>query len=93
MLFFLIGAMTIVEVVDQHGGFGAVASAVRTDSRRALLLAVAAATFFLSAVLDNLTTTILMVSLLQVSGGRAGGRLAFGWVCGGGLSRGGAARF
>ncbi|MBO7608874.1 MAG: sodium:proton antiporter NhaD [Muribaculaceae bacterium] len=64
-LFFLMGAMTIVEVVDQNGGFNFVRKALRTTSKRALLWRVAFLTFFLSAILDNLTTTIVMIMLLR----------------------------
>jgi Na+/H+ antiporter NhaD/arsenite permease-like protein len=65
LLFFLLGAMIVVEVVDAHDGFRPLAAAVRTDDRRHLAALVAGAAFFLSSVLDNLTTTIVVVSLLQ----------------------------
>jgi len=65
LLFFLLGAMIVVEVVDAHDGFRPLAAAVRTDDRRYLATLVAGAAFFLSSVLDNLTTTIVVVSLLQ----------------------------
>ena len=71
LIFFLLGAMTVVEVVDTHGGFDKLAAAVRTDSRRSLAWIVAFTSFFLSAVLDNLTTTIVILSLLQVGDARA----------------------
>ena len=64
-LFFLMGAMTIVEVVDQNGGFNFVRKALRTTSKRTLLWRVTFLTFFLSAILDNLTTTIVMIMLLR----------------------------
>jgi Na+/H+ antiporter NhaD/arsenite permease-like protein len=63
ILFFLLGAMTIVELIDSHNGFDIITEKVNTTSKRKLLLIVAALTFFLSALLDNLTTTIVMVSL------------------------------
>lgn len=64
-LFFLMGAMTIVEIVDQHGGFNFVRDALKTKSKRNLLWKMAFMTFFLSAVLDNLTTTIVMLMILR----------------------------
>ena len=64
-LFFLMGAMTIVEVVDQNGGFNFVRSLLRTSSKRKLLWRIAFLTFFLSAILDNLTTSIVMIMLLR----------------------------
>ena len=63
--FFLIGAMTIVEVVDAHDGFEAITSRLRAKSLSSLAVMMSVATFFLSAILDNLTTTIVMVSLLS----------------------------
>ena len=64
-LFFLMGAMTIVELVDQSGGFNFVRNLLRTHSKRSLLWRIAFLTFFLSAILDNLTTSIVMVMLLR----------------------------
>lgn len=64
-LFFLMGAMTIVEVVDQYGGFNFVSHALRTCSKRKLLWRVVVVTFFLSAILDNMTTTIVMIMVLR----------------------------
>ena len=64
-LFFLMGAMTIVEIVDQHGGFNWVRSAMKTKSKRGLLWRIAFLTFFLSAILDNLTTSIVMIMILR----------------------------
>ncbi|MBO4871768.1 MAG: sodium:proton antiporter NhaD [Muribaculaceae bacterium] len=64
-LFFLMGAMTIVEVVDQNGGFNFVRRALRTTSKRRLMWRIAFLTFFMSAVLDNLTTSIVMIMLLR----------------------------
>lgn len=64
-LFFLMGAMTIVEVVDQNGGFNWVRSVLSTKTKRALLWRIALMTFFLSAILDNLTTSIVMIMILR----------------------------
>lgn len=64
-LFFLMGAMTIVEVVDQNGGFNFVRGIIASKSKRALLWRIAFITFFLSAILDNLTTAIVMVMILR----------------------------
>ena len=64
-LFFLMGAMTIVEVVDQNGGFNFVRDLMHTTSKRALLWRIALMTFFLSAILDNLTTSIVLVMVLR----------------------------
>jgi Na+/H+ antiporter NhaD/arsenite permease-like protein len=65
IVFFLFGAMTIVEVVDAHDGFDVVTSRIRPRSLVGLLWLVALVTFALSAILDNLTTTIVMVSLVR----------------------------
>lgn len=65
IVFFLMGAMTIVEVVDAHNGFEVITSRIRTTSLVTLLWLVGVVTFFLSAVLDNLTTTIVMISLIK----------------------------
>ena len=64
-LFFLMGAMTIVEIVDQNGGFNWVRKVMKTKSKRALLWRIAILTFFLSAILDNLTTSIVMIMILR----------------------------
>ena len=64
-LFFLMGAMTIVELVDQNGGFNFVRDVMKTRSKRALLWRIAFMTFFLSAILDNLTTSIVMIMILR----------------------------
>lgn len=64
-LFFLMGAMTIVEIVDSNGGFNFVRDIMKTRSKRKLLWRVAIATFFLSAILDNLTTSIVMIMVLR----------------------------
>lgn len=65
IVFFLMGAMTIVEVVDAHNGFEVITERIRTSKLTSLMWLVAFVTFFLSAVLDNLTTTIVMISLLR----------------------------
>ena len=65
ILFFLVGAMAIVEVVDTHDGFDLITDYIHQTKKRRLLWMVAFLTFFLSAMLDNLTTTIVMVSLLR----------------------------
>ena len=64
-LFFLMGAMTIVELVDQNGGFNFVREVMHTHSKRVLLWRIAFMTFFLSAILDNLTTSIVMIMILR----------------------------
>jgi Na+/H+ antiporter NhaD/arsenite permease-like protein len=65
IVFFLMGAMTIVEVVDAHNGFEVITSRIRTTRLSTLMWLVGFVTFFLSAVLDNLTTTIVMISLIK----------------------------
>jgi len=80
IVFFLIGAMTIVEVIDAHDGFEVITSLIRTTSQAWLMWLVSFVTFFLSAILDNLTTTIVMVSLIQKLLGRRGDRLLFASV-------------
>lgn len=65
ILFFLVGAMTIVELIDAHEGFAVITDRIRTKNKVALLWIISIITFFLSAALDNLTTTIVMVSLLR----------------------------
>ncbi len=65
ILFFLLGAMTIVELIDAHDGFEVITAKITTRDKRTLLWIIGFVTFFLSAVLDNLTTTIVMVSLLR----------------------------
>ena len=64
-LLFLIGAMTIVELIDVHGGFQITTERITTRHKRALLWVIAGVTFILSAVLDNLTTTIVILTLLR----------------------------
>lgn len=65
ILFFLLGAMTIVELIDAHDGFQIIIDKIQTTNKRKLVWSIAFITFFLSAALDNLTTTIVMVSLLR----------------------------
>jgi len=65
ILFFLLGAMTIVEIIDSHDGFDLVSTRLNQTDKRKLLWTVAFITFFLSAILDNLTTTIVIISLLR----------------------------
>ena len=65
ILFFLLGAMTIVELIDAHDGFEIITRRITTKTKRKLLWVVSLLSFFLSAVLDNLTTTIVMISLVR----------------------------
>src|SRR6187455_334644 len=65
ILFFLLGAMVIVELIDAHDGFEVITQRIQTTNKRKLVWIVGIITFFLSAVLDNLTTTIVMVSMLR----------------------------
>ncbi len=65
IVFFLMGAMTVVEVIDAHNGFQIITKKIKTTSMPMLMLLVCVITFFLSAILDNLTTTIVMISLLK----------------------------
>lgn len=65
IVFFLMGAMTIVEVVDAHNGFAVITSRIKTTNLTSLLWLVGIVTFFLSSILDNLTTTIVMISLMK----------------------------
>jgi Na+/H+ antiporter NhaD/arsenite permease-like protein len=65
ILFFLLGAMVIVELIDAHDGFEVITQRITTTSKQKLVWIVGLLAFFLSAVLDNLTTTIVMVSLLR----------------------------
>jgi Na+/H+ antiporter NhaD/arsenite permease-like protein len=65
ILFFLLGAMTIVEIIDQHQGFKMITDKIKTTKKVKLLWILSVITFFMSAALDNLTTTIVMVALLR----------------------------
>ena len=77
IVFFLIGAMTIVEVIDAHNGFEVITSVIRTTKQTTLMWIIGFVTFFLSAILDNLTTTIVMISLIQKLIGNKSDRLLF----------------
>lgn len=65
ILFFLLGAMTIVELIDAHDGFEVITGRIQTTDKKRLLWIVSIITFFLSALLDNLTTAIVMVTLIR----------------------------
>jgi Na+/H+ antiporter NhaD/arsenite permease-like protein len=65
IVFFLMGAMTIVEVVDAHNGFEIITARIKTSKLSTLMWLIGFVTFFLSAILDNLTTTIVMISLVR----------------------------
>lgn len=65
ILFFLMGAMTIVELIDSYNGFEVITEKIKATNQKSLLWIIGLLTFFLSAALDNLTTTIVMVSLLR----------------------------
>ncbi|MEN0039279.1 MAG: sodium:proton antiporter NhaD [Cellvibrio sp.] len=80
IIFFLMGAMTIVELIDAHNGFQVVTSKIKTTKLSTLMLLVGVATFFLSAILDNLTTAIVMVSLMKKLLARREDRLWFAGI-------------
>ena len=65
IVFFLIGAMTIVEVTDSHGGFEVITSRIKATKLSSLLWVIGFIAFFLSSILDNMTTTIVMVALMK----------------------------
>jgi Na+/H+ antiporter NhaD/arsenite permease-like protein len=65
LVFFLLGAMTIVEIIDAHDGFQVIAEKIKTQQPILLIWKIAIITFFLSAILDNLTTAIVMVSIIN----------------------------
>jgi Na+/H+ antiporter NhaD/arsenite permease-like protein len=65
IVFFLLGAMTIVEIIDAHDGFQNITESIKTTHKTKLIWLISVITFFLSAVLDNLTTTIVMISILN----------------------------
>jgi len=65
IIFFLFGAMILVELIDSHRGFKIITDVIETTSKKKMLWVITFLTFFLSSVLDNLTTTILMISLLR----------------------------
>jgi len=77
ILFFLLGAMTIVELIDAHDGFFIITNKIQTTNKKKLVWIVSIITFFLSAVLDNLTTTIVLISLLRKLIGNKQERLLF----------------
>ncbi len=77
IVFFLMGAMTIVEVIDAHNGFDVVTRRITTTKLTTLMALICVVTFFLSAILDNLTTTIVMVSLLKKLLAKGEDRLLF----------------
>lgn len=79
ILFFLVGAMTIVEVIDTYNGFDIITQRIQTSSIPRLLVVVGTLSFFLSALLDNLTTSIVMASLIQKLIPKREDRL---WFCG-----------
>jgi len=78
VIFFLLGAVTIVETIHAHGGFAMVANAIRISSKKACLWIVGLLAFFLSSVLDNLTTTIVLVAMLKKFLDNSHDRLIFG---------------
>ena len=82
IVFFLMGAMTIVEVVDAHNGFEVITKRIRTSKLSSLMWLVGFVTFFLSAILDNLTTTIVMISLMRKLLVKHDDRLFFAGTCG-----------
>lgn len=78
ILFFLMGAMTIVEIIDAHGGFRIITDRIKTKKKTSLLWTISILTFFMSAVLDNLTTSIVMIALLRKLIGNKADRWFFG---------------
>ena len=80
IVFFLMGAMTIVEVVDAHDGFNVITRRIKTSRLSSLMWLVGFVTFFLSAILDNLTTTIVMISLMRKLLARGEDRLFFAGI-------------
>ena len=65
IVFFLLGAMTIVEIIDAHDGFQNITESIKSTNKTKLIWSISLITFFLSAVLDNLTSTIVMISILN----------------------------
>lgn len=65
VVYFILGAMTIVEIVDAHQGFKVVTDKINSKNKRGLMAVLSVITFFMSAILDNLTTTIVMVSVVK----------------------------
>lgn len=80
IVFFLMGAMTIVEVVDAHNGFDVITKRIKTEKLSSLMWLTGFVTFFLSAILDNLTTTIVMISLMRKLLARKEDRLFFAGI-------------
>ena len=80
IVFFLMGAMTIVEVVDAHNGFEVITTRIKTSRLSTLMWLVGFVTFFLSAILDNLTTTIVMISLMRKLLAKRDDRLFFAGI-------------
>jgi len=80
IVFFLMGAMTIVEVVDAHNGFDVITTRIKTKKLSTLMWMVGFVTFFLSAILDNLTTTIVMISLMKKLLSQRSDRLFFAGI-------------
>ena len=78
IVFFLLGALAIVELINIHKGFALISNAIVVRSKRKLLWLICIIAFFLSAVLDNLTTTIVMVTLIQKLVSRSDDRLLIG---------------
>ena len=78
VIFFLLGAITIVETIHAHGGFAMVANVIRIPSKKACLWVVGLLAFFLSAILDNLTTTIVLVVMMKKFLDTPHDRLIFG---------------
>ena len=64
-IFFLVGALTVVEMISQHKGFAMISKLLNFQSKKVMLWSIVFITFFLSGILDNLTTTIVMISLLK----------------------------
>ena len=79
-LIFLIGAMITVELIDAHGGFMFITNHITTKKKRKLLALIAVITFFMSAVLDNLTTSIVMIMLIRKLLGNYKERWVFGSI-------------
>src|SRR5688572_16060011 len=80
ILFFLLGAMTIVELIDAHDGFEFITKRITTKNKKKLVWVISLLAFFLSAVLDNLTTTIVMISLVRKIIGERKDRLLFAGI-------------
>lgn len=78
VIFFLIGALTIVEIISAHNGFKMISDHLKINSKKTMFWAVGFITFFLSSVLDNLTTTIVMITFLQKLIEKGEDRLIFG---------------